>query len=208
MKKLIGILSIIIALSSTVVAQSDSAHSGQAVLNPVVGFNFSSLSNEPNGFQSEARLGWHFGGNLRLGDKVFLQPGLQIMKIGSRLRSGDDLNPFNEDNFQTDITVLRIPILAGIRFLPPSSAFNGNIHGGIATNIILSVDEQKNLLTEDDFNSAIYSVVVGAGVDILFLTLDVDYELGLTNVFKKTGFFDSDAKNNAIIVSLGGRFAF
>jgi hypothetical protein len=51
--------------------------------------------------------------------------------------------------------------------------------------------------------------VLGAGIDFLFLTLDIDYEIGLTPVFDNEQIkLDPEPKNNALIISLGGKFQF
>jgi len=53
----------------------------------------------------------------------------------------------------------------------------------------------------DDLKNSIWSVQMGAGLDVLFMTLDVRYELGVENMYNGSSSFD--LKNNTFNVSLG-----
>jgi hypothetical protein len=59
------------------------------------------------------------------------------------------------------------------------------------------------LLTTDDINTSLFSAVIGAGVDIYSVTLDIDYELGLSKFYKDSGRFSTNTKNNVLLISLG-----
>jgi hypothetical protein len=196
MRKFVVLL-LFVSIASTAVAQSGTP----VVINPVAGLNFSTLSDPPSGFTSKGSLGWQFGGNLRLGGKIFLQPGLQIAQFGSEL-SRDDINPFNTDTFKTTLTMLRIPLLAGVQFLDTQTkdAVNWNMHAGFAIEMVLGT---TGLLTTDDINTSLFSAVIGAGVDIYSVTLDIDYELGLSKFYKDSGRFSTNTKNNVLLISLG-----
>ena len=180
----------------------------QTEINPVIGVNFSSLTTDPEEFDSEGRLGWHFGANLRIGDKFYFQPGLHYAQLNSRVTSLED-DPIDENSFESNIGVIRIPLLAGVRLLSTQkndNPFNINLHAGLATEFV--VDEENTLLTEDSFTSPLFAVVVGAGVDFMFLTLDLDYEIGLSPVFDTDIEFIENPTNNAFIISVGGKFEF
>lgn len=204
---------IIICIIAICVTQNSSA---QTQINPVIGINVSSLTNEPEGFNSEGRLGWHFGANLRVGDQFFFQPGIHYAQLNSTLSSVDDGQAINQSSFSSNIGVIRIPLLAGLRLMKTKekdSPFNINVHAGVVTEFVLSVDESNTGLTKDDFNSPIFAVVAGLGIDILFLTLDIDYEIGLSPVFDNSENdsltdITTDPKSNAFIISVGGKFQF
>jgi len=192
---------IIICVGLLLLANLSFAQSSPVIINPVAGINFSTLTNEPSGFTSKGSLGWQFGGNIRLGEKILFQPGMQLAQLVSEL-SRDDINPFNTDTFKTTLTVLRIPLLAGVQFLDTQTkdAVNWDFHAGIAVEMVLGV---TGLLTSDDINSSLFSAVVGAGVDIYSITLAIDYELGLSKFYRSGGRFDADTKNNVFLVSIG-----
>ncbi len=53
----------------------------------------------------------------------------------------------------------------------------------------------------DDIKNSVWSVQMGAGLDVFFVTLDVRYEMGLENIYN--GSSDLNMKNNMFNVSLG-----
>lgn len=186
--------------------------SAQTQINPVIGMNFSQLVNEPDQVNSESRLGWQFGVNMRFGDQFYFQPGVHYAQLNSELTPAEGADTISISSFQSNIGVLRVPLLAGFRIFSnedKEALFNINAHAGVATEWILAVDEKETNLTKDDFASPIFGAVIGAGIDFLFLTLDIDYEIGLTPVFDKEKVqLSSEPKNNALIISVGGKFQF
>lgn len=65
-------------------------------------------------------------------------------------------------------------------------------------------------ITKSDINSVNWYVQVGTGIDVLFMTLDIRYQLGLNQMIKtaqsalSTGKeYNLNATNNMWIVSLG-----
>jgi len=56
----------------------------------------------------------------------------------------------------------------------------------------------------DDIKNSVWSVQMGAGLDVFFVTLDVRYEMGLENIYN--GSSDLNMKNNMFNVSLGFKF--
>jgi hypothetical protein len=184
----------------------------QTQINPVIGVNFSQLVNEPDQVNSESRLGWQFGVNFRMGDRFYFQPGVHYAQLNSELTPAEGADTISISSFQSNIGVLRVPLLAGLRIFSnedKEALFNINVHAGVAAEWILAVDEENAGLTKDDFASPIFGAVLGAGIDFLFLTLDIDYEIGLTPVFDNEQIkLDPEPKNNALIISLGGKFQF
>lgn len=175
-------------------------------INPIVGMTFSILTSEPAGYTSEVEAGWHAGAMMRTGDKIFFQPAVEISQIGLSLNSSGT-------DYMTDVTHLRIPLVAGVRLVgtgrdPSETTFNIDVHGGVSTDILLAVNERNNLLNKSDFNSPLMSAVAGLAVDYEFLTLGVDYSIGLTDAFSETSVLQSKAKSNSFFVSLGGNFPF
>jgi hypothetical protein len=63
------------------------------------------------------------------------------------------------------------------------------------------VDELWPIQSVDDFKNSSWSVQMGAGLDVLFLTLDIRYEMGVVNMYG--GKSEFDIKNNLFNVSLG-----
>jgi hypothetical protein len=71
----------------------------------------------------------------------------------------------------------------------------------------LSIDgiDQSDRISGDDFKDATWSVQFGAGLDLLMLTLDVGYDLGLDNFMTIRSLDDLSLKNNVFFCSLGWR---
>jgi hypothetical protein len=199
-----------IILCISIVMLTLSSANAQTQINPVIGMNFSTLANTPDELQTEARLGWHFGVNMRIGDRFYFQPGVHYAQLNSELTSVEDGQSVTDTSFKSNIGVLRIPLLAGLRIFSnedKEALFNVNIHAGIATELVMAVDEDKTGLTKDDFTSPIFAAVFGAGIDFLFLTFDIDYELGLTPVFDSERInLSTEPKSNALLITIGGKF--
>jgi len=63
-----------------VVMLTGSAVYGQVELKGLVGTNFTSLSNPPDGFTYAAKAGYQFGEGVLIGDKFYVEPGLQFVR--------------------------------------------------------------------------------------------------------------------------------
>jgi hypothetical protein len=69
----------------------------------------------------------------------------------------------------------------------------------------VDTDDDDSPIVEDDFSNVNWGLQFGAGVDFLFLTADVRYELGLNNIYKtpEGATVDPTIKNNVFFISLG-----
>jgi len=177
-------------------------------INPVIGMSFSSTYNDPPNYSSTARVGWLIGCNFRIGHRFFFEPGIEFMGINSQLQSTSTINVNYQSN-QTDINVLRIPLLAGFRFLPTSSPVNVNFHAGISADFVTSINNNNAALQSDEYNSPFWGGVIGAGLDFLFLTFDLDYDYGLSQIFD-SGYqpYGSGPRNTSVIMTVGVRSPF
>jgi hypothetical protein len=87
-------------------------------------------------------------------------------------------------------------------------AFNLRLMAGPAVTFILDkqlnpsqMDELWPIQSVDDLKNSAWSVQIGAGLDVFFVTLDVRYEMEIDNFY--TGSSDLQMKNNMFNVSLG-----
>ncbi len=128
--------------------------------------------------------------------KWYIQPELNYVKRKSESSEslmGSNIFPTIETK-SIDIPVLlgykivKLPLFKLRAFAGPVASFNiddkikttlGDIEGG-------------------DFNSAVWNAKFGAGIDVWKLTLDIDYEVGLSDVAE-------DLKGNMVNVTLGFR---
>jgi hypothetical protein len=216
MKKLIILLALLsfptmlFAQKDTVVAISK-GHS-PFVINPVIGLTYSSFHNEPEGLESKARIGWLLGVNARIGEQLFFEPGIQYVMLNSKFQStsGPIIDTATLGN--TDINILRIPLLLGVRMLSnenKDNPMNFVIHFGLDVDFVTSVEQSNKSLTSNDFKSPILGAVIGAGLDFLSFTFMVDYTYGLTPVFQEAYTpFGKEPRADALYFSIGTKYQF
>ena len=175
----------------------------QVTFNPKVGANVSGLDTKIQDFSTEARLGWNAGFDLRLGEGfIFLQPGLHYYSNTARLIQDLDMNNDINIEDETRIRSLKMPLNVGLRLTGNSRFFGIRAMGGITPNYILGVKEQDSFpFDKEDLNDWNFGANVGVGLDVLFFTIDANYELGLSDYFA-----DATGKNNVFTVSLGLKF--
>ena len=201
------ILTILLAgiMGTTAFAQESTASSSHTsiVLNPQVGINMTQLSTDPEGAEKQYRLGYHFGGYLRIGDMIYLQPGVFLNRMGFELQTTDEIE--NEHDFQNDISSIQVPVLLGLNVIHSDMVTLRANGGGVAT-FVTSVKENP-LFTKDDFKKTIFSARVGAGADLFGLTADAGYDFGLTGIFKDVEIagvtIEDDTKLNGWFFSVG-----
>ncbi|RLD57664.1 MAG: hypothetical protein DRJ05_09325 [Bacteroidetes bacterium] len=201
MKKAIFTLAFIVGIAFMLQAQFE--------IKPTIGFNFSKLSTEPEGFDQSARVGYQLGGSIQFGKKLYFEPGIFWTKMGSEMVHADQ----SDIKFTTDINGIRIPVFVGYQIIggDDENIFGLRIFGGPSMSWITSIEGNDTKLEKDDFNSLLWGVDVGAGIDVWLLFLDIGYEIGLNPVFKDDPDFpdeSNDGKNNAFWFNLGMRFRF
>ncbi len=190
-------------LAQDTTAQTVSANPSKIVINPQIGISLSQLSTDPEEAENQYRLGYHFGGYLRIGNNIYLQPGIFWNRMGFELQTTEEIE--DEQNFENDINSIQVPVLLGINIIN-AEVLTLRANGGGVASFITSVKENP-LFDEDDFKSTIFSARVGAGVDLFGLTADAGYDFGLTEIFKDTEIFDiaidNDTKINSWFFSVG-----
>lgn len=182
-----------------------------------VGYNASKLHTGLDSIKSSFNSGFHFGAFFRLGigKKVYIQPEAYYTMQGGIFQN----NVSNTvKNWQQKVTVgtLDIPLLVGFKIIN-LKVVNWRIMAGPMASILINSkikDENTFIgpIKNSDINKLNWYVQVGTGFDVLFLTLDVRYQIGLNQMIKSAQFVDSNGKtttynlnatNNMWVVSLG-----
>jgi hypothetical protein len=197
MKKILLAI-IIITYGSVAIAQ------GVFSLGPKIGYSSNKITDNLDSVQSSIKNSFQVGAFIRLGKKVYIQPEANYQVVTSTLDKGTGLSTRSQD---LTIQSLKVPALIGIK-LVNKSAFNLRIMAGPAYTFILNKKLDPEHMSElwpiqsvDDIKNSLWSVQMGAGLDVLFITLDVRYELGIDNMY--TGESNLQMKNNMFNVSLG-----
>ena len=190
---------------------------GQFSFGIKVGYNASKLHTGFDSIKSSFNSGFHFGAFFRVGKKVYVQP-----EIYYTLQGGIFNNSLNNavSNWKQKVTVgtLDIPVLVGFKLIN-LKVINWRIMAGpMASFVVNSTVKDLNTLTgpikKADITKANWYVQAGTGVDILFFTLDIRYQIGLNQMIKSAQFVNSsgnttgkiynlNATNNMWVVSLG-----
>jgi hypothetical protein len=110
---------------------------------------------------------------------------------------------------QQEFTVksIKVPLLLGFK-LVNMDKFNIRLLAGPALTFMINKElnpadmgDLWPIKSVDDLENSVWSMQMGGGIDVLFFTLDVRYELGIDNIYK--GIEDITMKNNVFNVSLG-----
>lgn len=178
-------------------------------------------TNLSENFASENQLGYQGGVFVRLKfNKFYVQPELiynhRSTKLEYTYRPVAEINGLTPEvgvNYSMKIGTIDIPVLLGFK-LVDSKMFNFRFFAGpvvsFATNKELTyevttgdgenIDTENDPLSVDDFNSTTWYLQAGAGVDVLFLTFDVRYEKGLSDIYNNG---DLNFKSNVWVFTLG-----
>lgn len=175
----------------------------QIQLNPKAGLNFSGVDARLQDIRAEARVGWNAGLDFRMGQgAVHLQPGLHYYNFTARLMQ--EVSSPNDVELEDETTIqsLKLPVNLGLRLTGEGGLLNLHARGGITPTYILGVDEKPGFaFNKDDLNNFTWGANIGLGMDFLFLTVDANYEIGLTDFFA-----NAEGGNNVFSLSLGLRF--
>jgi len=175
----------------------------QTVINPKVGVNLSAVDGNLGDLQAAAKVGWNAGVDFRFGGKkLFLTPGLHFNNYTARLVN--DINTDTQLNFKDETTIqaIKAPLNIGFDITGKKQLLNLFVKGGVTPTMILAVNEKPGIpFSKDDLKTFTWGANVGLGMDITILTVDLNYEIGMSDYFANT-----TGRNNVLTLSAGIRF--
>jgi len=180
---------------------------GVFCLGPKIGYNSYTLTTTMDSVQASIKNSFQIGAFMRIGSKFYIQPEANYQVSESTLNQS-----FGSVIQSQDITLksLKVPAIIGWKLIN-KSAFNLRILAGPAVTFILDKQLDPDQINEfwpiqsvEDIKNSAWSVQMGAGMDVFFMTLDVRYEMGINNIY--SGSSELDMKNNMFNVSLGFKF--
>lgn len=182
---------------------STQAQNNKTVINPKVGVNLSAVDGKLNDLQAAAKVGWNAGVDFRVGGKkLFLSPGLHFNNYTARLVN--DIDTDTQVNFKDETTIqaLKAPVNIGFDITGRKQLLNLYLKGGVTPTMILAVNEKAGIpFSKDDLKTFTWGANVGLGMDITILTVDLNYEIGMSDYFANT-----TGRNNVLTLSAGIRF--
>lgn len=179
------------------------AQKNNTVINPKVGVNLSAVDGNLGDLQAAAKIGWNAGVDFRVGGKkLFLSPGLHFNNYTARLVN--DIDSDTQVNFKDETTIqaLKAPVNIGFDITGKKQLLNLYLKGGVTPTMILAVNEKAGIpFSKDDLKTFTWGANVGLGMDITILTVDLNYEIGMSDYFANT-----TGRNNVLTLSAGIRF--
>lgn len=176
----------------------------------------SSFPSDVSEIENSLTPGYQFGAFVRVGDKWHIQPEIYFTSKSGTMKY--DLLTTNVEQ-QITLKAVDVPILVGWKIFDPP-LMNIRLQAGPVASFVsqkkfdISLDGVKQDDPSDEFkdsfNDLNWGLQVGAGVDVLFLSIDLRYELGLNNIYKSpdssvdNSF--SSLKNNLLFLSVGWKF--
>jgi len=150
------------------------------------------------------RGGYQFGADVKLGRRVFLQPGLHFLvrNLNYTYATAADI-PAQE--FRYTSQSLRVPIMVGVNLMDPADdpGFNVSLMGGPSALIGLSADLQQDQLSVSTRTAQWYIGFAGEA-SVSFVFVRAGYDLAMSNVFEGDR-FGTNPKVNFYHISAGVR---
>jgi len=177
---------------------------GQFSFGLKLGANFSKLTSSLDSIVPSTKAGFQVGAFVRFGKKFYVQPEVYYTLAGGTLK-GDS------SNWEQAITVgsVDVPLLVGFKLLN-AKVVNLRILAGpmvsfVTNTHIKNVSDLDGPIEAADLNNVNWAIQAGAGIDVLFLTLDLRYQWGLNNVIKtvSNSTAEINSKQNTWVISLG-----
>jgi hypothetical protein len=188
---------------------SMSAHS-QLALRPYLGFNTSQLTNDlVESSNMKTQFGYQVGVDFQLGDKFYVQPGLQFESLNN------SNNTSSSDDIDLVRTYLRLPLMVGYSFGRAESMFALRLFTGFNAALSLggNVDGRSGIIQgselKDELKNLIFGWNAGVGLNVFSIFfVDMGYQLGLTDILKNAEGLNSGVRNNLFYANAGIRARF
>ncbi|MBC35206.1 MAG: hypothetical protein CL663_04085 [Bacteroidetes bacterium] len=184
----------------------------QLTFGPKIGYNTAKLSLDRTDINSDLKNNFQFGIFLRIGKKIYVQPEVNWLTQGSIFQTplNSSLSPFKQE---VNLKTVQIPLIIGARLIDLKMV-NFRVFGGPTASIVQektidnSITNLVNPITEAHLEDMIWSFQVGAGIDVLGVTVDIRYNIGLNKVIGQTVDVGStpttfDSKTSGFNVSIG-----
>lgn len=176
-------------------------------IGPKVGYNSNRLTTNIDSITSDPDGAFQFGGFMRIGRKTYLQPEVIYVVKGGVL---NDVFHGENRSQQIELKSITIPVLVGVTPMAEKS-FNFRLMAGPAFSYVsqkyvkpLDLLSSWPIRSTEDIRQMLLSLQVGAGIDLWFLTFDVRYEMGFSNIY--SGNESLNVRNNLINFGLGIKF--
>ena len=170
----------------------------QIKINPQLGIILMNYTDPPAGLEYSADAGFLLGGDVRIGGKFQFEPGAYYMATKTVTKADVP----GSDPIESDITYgwIRVKAFAAYNFVD-NETFRFRANGGPAYDILLSAKDEDDNDVKGDLNKGNFSLNLGLGIDVFFITFNVGYSYGLSRVLDVDN--APDSKYSGIYAKLG-----
>lgn len=173
----------------------------QVKVNPKAGLNFSALTADGEIIESDGlRVGYNAGLDFRIGENenwFYFQPGLHYYSVGAKLVLNDNDNAAEVRDIVA-VNSIKLPLNGGLYLTGTDGALRVRLNAGMVPTILMGVEDNALFLGKEDFKTFGLGFNAGLGMDLTILTLDFNYEAGITEVFEAGA-----GRNNIFSISAG-----
>lgn len=163
------------------------------------GINTSKISTNTSDYKAQAINNYLFGAFVRVNmGPIYLQPEAYYNSKGGEINTTDNTSTVNSFNLNT----IDVPVLVGLKIINQQPV-NLRIMLGPVFSVATKKSVEGSIFKKENIENNFFGWQYGAGVDFLFLTLDVRMENHSDNLYKSPDF---KTKNGNFIVSLGVKF--
>ncbi len=177
--------------------------------------SMSSLSTNISDYNDAFKTGFQAGIYTRIGKKLHLQP--EIYFAGKSGEFTYDIQAEGSALTVSEVVTLStidVPVLLGLTILNPPTV-KVRLQAGPVASFVLNKDfdvtldgvsEDPSDAYKDAWSNMNWALQFGAGVDVLFMTIDLRYELGLSNMYNQPDNSMSShekVNNNLFFLSVG-----
>ncbi len=165
------------------------------------GPNFANVNMKSPDLNSDSRTGFQAGTFIRFGKLLYGQVGMEYQMVKTNFSGLDATDIFQSDDVK--FNYINVPLYAGFNLVPVIDRLvNVRVYGGPEIACLLDVPLNEFDFTRDDFSAVKVNGVVGAGVDVLFFSLDAGYSFNTVDLFKN----DFDGKAHYAFINAGLKF--
>jgi len=156
------------------------------------GYNSSKIKTDMANFDESNVNNYLAGAFLRINlKKFYLQPEAYFITKGGELKNIDGTSSF-------DLKSVDVPLMVGYKIID-KKLMNLRIHTGPLMSFMTTTDADGENFNSDDIKDNFFGWQYGAGVDFMFLTLDIRMENSFGDIYSGKG----DEKSRTFLISLG-----